>query len=108
MNDATYPWLLLIPKRNNMAEIIDLPPEEQMLLMQEIASISTLWQTMHTPEKLNVAALGNMVKQLHVHIIARFTTDAAWPNPVWGKVQAKPYMPAQAQTLIEKLQASHP
>jgi len=85
VNNANFPWVILVPKYNNLKEIIDLTKENQILLMNEISYISTIMKELFQPDKLNVAALGNIVSQLHVHIIARFKNDAAWPDPVFGK-----------------------
>lgn len=106
MNDATYPWLILVPRRGGLAEIIDLDAAERALLMEEIALVSTALRDATQPVKLNVAALGNMVRQLHVHIIARFETDPAWPGPVWGKVPARPYSEASARDRAERIAAA--
>ncbi len=82
--DANYPWLLLVPRRPGIVEIIDLAEVEQAQLMVEIARVSRVLQAVTQCDKLNVAALGNAVPQLHVHVIARCKTDKAWPKPVWG------------------------
>lgn len=84
MNDRGYPWLILVPRVANIREIIDLPESDQQVLMSEIARASRALRQLLQPDKINVAALGNMVPQLHVHIIGRFTGDAAWPRPIWG------------------------
>tara|TARA_R110000868_G_scaffold218576_2_gene469247 strand:+ start:167695 stop:168096 length:402 start_codon:yes stop_codon:yes gene_type:complete len=85
MNDTTYPWLILVPRQNDIVEITDLSTEDQALLMVEISKVSEVLQEITGADKMNVAALGNMVPQLHVHVIARFKNDTAWPAPVWGK-----------------------
>ena len=90
MNNALFPWLILVPRVEGAKEIIDLSADERGWLMDEICHASSALQAIYKPDKLNVAALGNQVAQLHVHVIARMTTDTAWPNPVWGK-EAKPY-----------------
>lgn len=91
MNDANYPWIILVPRVENIRESYELPAMEQQQLLQE-SSLLGMWLMRHFEgEKLNVAALGNMVPQLHVHHIVRFSSDAAWPAPVWGKVDAQPY-----------------
>lgn len=84
IKDANYPWLLAVPRRAGAVEIIDLDEVEQAQLMTEISRVSRALKDITACDKLNVAALGNMVPQLHVHIIARRVTDAAWPRPVWG------------------------
>lgn len=91
MNDSSYPWLILVPRRDGIAEITDLVPADQLILMREIAAASSGLRALVSPDRINVAALGNMVPQLHVHVIARFTADPAWPRPVWGAVPPVPY-----------------
>ncbi|PLX38167.1 MAG: diadenosine tetraphosphate hydrolase [Hyphomicrobiales bacterium] len=103
MNDANYPWLLMVPKRADLAEIIDLGVDARGILMEEIAFVSEALKGATGCLKLNVAALGNMVRQLHVHIIARFEDDPAWPGPVWGKVAAKEWDPAARERLVGAL-----
>jgi len=83
-NDKENPWFILVPKRSNVSEIIDLGHEDQLLLMEEINSVSQFLKEFYRPTKINVANLGNIVTQLHVHIIARFETDRAWPRAIWG------------------------
>ena len=84
MNNKNFPWLLLVPQREDVSEWIDLSREDQHQLSDEIAIVSHLFQALVTPTKLNIAALGNQVPQLHIHLIARYKGDKAWPNPVWG------------------------
>lgn len=91
MNDKQYPWFILVPQRADIKETIDLSEQDQQLLWQESARISHILKDVFTPDKINIAALGNMVPQLHVHHVARFTTDIAWPAPIWGKHPAVPY-----------------
>jgi len=88
MKDANYPWLILVPDRDGLTEIFDLPATERALLMEEISFVAERLKTAFSAAKINVAALGNMVPQLHVHVIARFREDPAWPAPVWGKAPA--------------------
>jgi len=87
MNDKAYPWLILVPRRSGKRDIIDLSSADQALLLGEIGQASRAIKKALKPEKLNVAALGNVVAQLHVHVVGRFTDDPAWPRPIWG-VQA--------------------
>jgi diadenosine tetraphosphate (Ap4A) HIT family hydrolase len=103
MNDATYPWVILVPRVAGAAEIIDLSPSDRARLLDEIVAVSTALRDETEPVKLNVAALGNMVRQLHVHIVARFEADPAWPGPVWGKVPPVPYRPEAADALVSRL-----
>ena len=100
-DDANYPWLILVPRRAGVVELIDLSEDDRAQLMTEIARVSQALRSITACHKLNVAALGNAVRQLHVHVIARQTTDAAWPNPVWGRVPRKPYEPAGRASLAE-------
>ena len=88
IDDANYPWLLLVPRRPGVIELIDLDEVERAQLMTEIALVSRALQEVTECDKLNVAALGNVVPQLHVHVVARRKTDKAWPKPVWGMVPA--------------------
>ena len=91
MNDRRYPWLLLVPQRGACVEILDLDEADQDLLWAEIRRVAAALRAVVEPDKLNIAALGNVVPQLHVHVIARFRNDAAWPAPVWGLGQAEPW-----------------
>ncbi|MBI3446978.1 MAG: HIT family protein [Magnetospirillum sp.] len=100
MNDSTYPWLILVPRRAAIAEITDLETDDQRLLMEEVSRASLGLRRLVSPHRINIAALGNVVPQLHVHVIARFTDDPAWPRPVWGAVPATPYAP---DALAERL-----
>jgi diadenosine tetraphosphate (Ap4A) HIT family hydrolase len=90
-NDRTYPWLILVPMRTELREIIDLSPDNQQRLMAEIARASRAMRDLANPDKLNVATLGNMVPQLHVHVIGRRKNDPAWPKPVWGVGRPDPF-----------------
>lgn len=104
MNDRTYPWLILVPKRAEIREIIDLAETDQQRLMQEISAASHALRRSLTPDKINVAALGNVVPQLHVHIVARFTKDAAWPRPIWGVAPVVAFDPADVPAEISHWQ----
>lgn len=84
MNARDWPWLILVPARPSLREIHDLSPADRALLVEEVARAGRLLERRFRPDKINVAALGNLVPQLHVHVIARFRTDPAWPRPVWG------------------------
>jgi diadenosine tetraphosphate (Ap4A) HIT family hydrolase len=103
MNDTRFPWFVLVPRRANLREWVDLLPGDQRTLMREINSVSRMMQKMFNPDKLNIAALGNMVPQLHIHIIARFTNDAAWPKPVWGVGDAVPYEQSHLDHITPKI-----
>ena len=102
MDDANHPWLILVPRVAGAVEWIDLDDAAQAGLTREIAAASHALQAAFTPHKLNVAALGNVVSQLHVHVIARYRDDIAWPRPVWGTATASPYSP---EALIERVAA---
>lgn len=105
LNDSHYPWCILVPRVADISEITQLTQQQRAILWQESDMLSRALQHAFCPDKLNVAALGNMVKQLHIHHIARYTTDVAWPHPVWGKVAAKPYTPAALAQRISLLKA---
>ena len=100
MNDARYPWLILVPRRNDVTEIFELCPEDREMLMAEIALASERLRHFSRAAKINIGALGNLVPQLHIHIIARNPSDAAWPGPVWGNGVAEPYAPNAAAALV--------
>ena len=106
MDDANHPWLILVPRVENAVEVIDLDTAQQAQLMQEIDRASRALQAAVKPHKLNVAALGNVVPQLHVHVIARFHDDIAWPRPVWGMATAQPYSPELLIARVEVLRAA--
>lgn len=102
MDDARFPWLILVPRRPDLAEIIDLPEPDATALWQEIRIATGVMQALAKPDKVNVGALGNVVTQLHVHVVGRFRSDPAWPGPVWGFGTRTPYpLHARAQ-LIER------
>jgi diadenosine tetraphosphate (Ap4A) HIT family hydrolase len=96
-NDSRYQWGLLVPRRDGVVEMCDLSPGDQKQLMAEIVQLSELIRPLPGVEKLNVGNLGNLVPQLHVHVIGRFRGDPAWPGPVWGHSDPKPWPdPSQA------------
>lgn len=103
MNDARFPWLILVPRRPGLAELIDLDETDRAQLTREIDAASRALKQLTACDKLNVAALGNMVRQLHIHVIARFASDAAWPGPVWGVGERKEYAAPKAMTLAGAL-----
>ena len=102
-NDANYPWLLLVPRRPGACEIIDLDEADRLQLMAEIAMASEALKAGTICDKLNVAAIGNVVPQLHVHVVARRRDDAAWPKPVWGAVPARVYNVAERKRFAAAL-----
>ena len=103
MNDARYPWLVLVPKVFNASEWIDLPEQEQQILLSEINTAAKILREQFACEKINIGALGNIVRQLHVHVIARTSHDEAWPGPVWGQGKSVAYSTSELDILIEKL-----
>ncbi|MBF6024367.1 HIT domain-containing protein [Lysobacter niastensis] len=105
MDDTHHPWLILVPRVPGATELIDLDTAQQAELMHEITLVSHAMKRTFKPHKLNVAALGNLVPQLHVHVIARFQDDIAWPKPVWGMATAEPYTPEALVSRIEQLRA---
>ena len=103
IKDAHYPWLLLVPRRADIIEIIDLSEVEQAQLMTEVCRVARALKDITTCDKLNIAALGNLVPQLHVHVIARRAGDAAWPRPVWGVMPPLPHDAEEVQNFINAL-----
>jgi diadenosine tetraphosphate (Ap4A) HIT family hydrolase len=103
VNDANWPWLLLVPRRLGVSEIIDLDEVEQAQLMTEIARVARAVKAVTGCDKLNIAALGNVVSQLHIHVIARREGDAGWPRPVWGAVAPMPYDKSALEQFMESL-----
>jgi diadenosine tetraphosphate (Ap4A) HIT family hydrolase len=94
MDDARFPWLILVPRQPGLRDLIDLAHDDQHALLDEINRCAHVLHALDKPDKLNIAALGNVVAQLHVHVIARFTRDAAWPRPVWNVGARESYSPA--------------
>ena len=103
MDDSRYPWLLLLPRRPGLVEWTELAPEDLATLSLEIAEACNALSAVASFEKLNIGALGNIVRQMHVHIIGRSVGDAAWPDPVWGRGQRQPYAPAERDRLSADL-----
>lgn len=108
MNDANYPWFILVPRRESVREIHELADADRVQLWEESAQLSRAAMKAFAGFKLNVAALGNMVPQLHVHHIVRLQGDPAWPSPVWGRTPAKPYPAAAIETCSQRLRAALP
>lgn len=108
MDDANHPWLILVPRVADAVELIDLDAAAQASLMAEITRACRVLQSACRPDKLNVAALGNAVPQLHVHVIARYRQDIAWPRPVWGVANARPYAPDVLAETVARLHAAIP
>lgn len=103
MDDERYPWVILVPRRVNVREIHQLAESEQQQMLKESSFVAKTMTQLFSAHKMNVAALGNMVEQLHLHHVARFTSDAAWPKPVWGIGEATPYSEVAAKAMLSQL-----
>ncbi len=106
INDSNYPWVLLVPEREGLTEIYQLSIEDRCLLTEESAFLSATLADLFKADKMNVAAIGNMVPQLHVHHIVRHKIDPAWPAPVWGKLPMKPYSDEALEETADKIAAA--
>ena len=104
MNDSRYPWLILAPAQPNIKEIYELSLGDQSQLMSELCRASLALSNLLSPDKINMGALGNIVPQLHIHVIARFRADAAWPNAVWGSHPPMPYKPQKLKETLKIFQ----
>jgi diadenosine tetraphosphate (Ap4A) HIT family hydrolase len=103
MRDRRFPWLILVPDREGVREIHQLDAADRAALIEEIARAGEAMARLFRPDKLNVGALGNIVPQLHVHVVARYAGDAAWPGPVWGSGAAEPYGESELEELLGRL-----
>ncbi|MDL2408771.1 HIT family protein [Rhizobium calliandrae] len=103
MKDRRWPWLLLVPRRPGISEIFELTPLDQVLLNFETNKVGAALKTVTGATKINIGALGNIVRQLHVHVIARFEGDTNWPGPIWGHGRAEPYADEDMNSFIAKL-----
>ncbi|WP_449434495.1 HIT family protein [Pseudomonas putida] len=103
--DANYPWFILVPKRADVSELFQLDDADQQQLWKETTYLAQALKGSYAADKMNVATLGNVVSQLHMHVIVRHRDDAAWPAPVWGKCPAKAYTPAQVEAIRQRLRA---
>jgi diadenosine tetraphosphate (Ap4A) HIT family hydrolase len=103
MKDRRFPWLILVPERESLREIYELPATDRAELIEEVARAGEALARLFQPDKLNVGALGNVVPQLHVHVVARFATDPAWPGPVWGSGTALPYTERELEEIKRRL-----
>jgi len=103
VNDSQYPWLVLVPRRVDILETYQLSEDDQQQLLIESNTLSSLLMNHFNGNKLNVAALGNMVPQLHIHHIVRFTNDPTWPKPVWGMLPSRPYQQGELNSTIHEL-----
>jgi diadenosine tetraphosphate (Ap4A) HIT family hydrolase len=105
MNDARYPWLILVPRRPGLVDYDDLSDEDRAVLAKESAIASSILKKLFASSKTNVAMLGNMVPQLHCHVVARFPDDPAWPGPIWGVGQSVPFEEDEANHRLAALRA---
>lgn len=105
LNNSNYPWLVLVPRRKAITEIHELDQADRAILVEELAEATHRLQNLTKATKMNVAALGNVVPQLHIHVIARFLEDAAWPRPVWGVVPAAPYGEAELRQRLAEMRS---
>ncbi len=103
MDDARFPWLILVPRIAGARELFDLDASDRACLLDELSRVGRVAESLFSPDKFNVAALGNVVPQLHVHIVARYRNDAAWPQPVWGHGQRIAYAAAARDALLARL-----
>lgn len=106
MEDARFPWLILVPRVAGMRDLIDLPRAQQHILLDEVERCAQTLRRLHAPDKLNIASLGNVVAQLHVHVIGRFAQDSAWPRPVWGVGERVPYASEPVAAQLAQLRAT--
>ncbi|TRO25765.1 HIT domain-containing protein [Ectopseudomonas mendocina] len=105
MNDANYPWFILVPRREEVSELFQLDADDQRQLWQETTLLAETLKDIFAADKMNVATLGNVVSQLHMHVIVRRREDASWPAPVWGRHPAQPYSEQQAGQVVDKLRS---
>ncbi|MGL6215931.1 HIT domain-containing protein [Billgrantia desiderata] len=105
MDDTRFPWLILIPRREGVSEVFDLDEADQRQLWHEASEMGRMLKAMTRADKINVANLGNVVAQLHVHVVARRQADAAWPGPVWGQGEAQPYDLDELASMRDRLLA---
>jgi len=103
MQDGNYPWFILVPDRADITEIHQLSAADQQQLLQESVSLSRALECAFSPDKLNIAALGNIVPQLHVHHVVRYRDDPAWPDPVWGRVARSDYTEESRRDVLDRL-----
>jgi len=108
MRDANYPWFILVPDREDISEIFQLSGEDQVQLLRESSRLSAVLMERFRADKLNIAALGNVVPQLHVHHVVRYRDDPAWPAPVWGHAAARSYTPEGLSAVLDTLRSGLP
>ena len=104
--DANYPWCVLVPRREDIREIYHLNEEDRLQLMRESCHLAEVMAGLFSPDKMNTAALGNQVPQLHLHHVARYCDDPAWPGPIWGAVASKLYQPEELEDRVSRLRSA--
>ncbi|UXL37405.1 MULTISPECIES: HIT domain-containing protein [Pseudomonas] len=102
-NDSNYPWFILVPRREGITELFQLGDDDQRVMWAETTALARVLKEVFGADKMNVATLGNVVSQLHMHVIVRYQADVAWPGPVWGKHPAKPYTQADVGAVRDRL-----
>ncbi len=105
MNDSNYPWFILVPRINGVEEVHELNERQQLQLSRETTHLGERLKELFQGEKMNVATLGNIVRQLHIHIIVRYSTDPAWPAPVWGRLPTIAYSPEEIERIVMQLKS---
>jgi len=103
MNDRSIPWFILVPERIGLSEIDEMLVSDRRLLIEEVAFVSSMIRSVFNPAKINVGALGNLVPQLHIHVIGRFVSDRAWPGLIWGTGPVQPYDGQELKIIIERI-----
>nr|WP_316651322.1 HIT family protein [uncultured Gellertiella sp.] len=103
MKDSRWPWLILVPEREGLSEVFDLPPLEQTMMALEVNMVAAALKKVTGAEKINIGALGNIVRQLHIHVVARSQGDANWPGPVWGHGQSVGYGDHARHVFVRKI-----
>ncbi|HCH31621.1 MAG TPA: HIT family protein [Oceanospirillaceae bacterium] len=103
MNNASLPWFILVPRIDGATELTALAMPIQQQVLAEVNQVAELLEQLYQPQKLNIGALGNVVSQLHIHVIGRFHSDPAWPNPVWGNLPNRPYTASEVTPLLDKI-----
>jgi diadenosine tetraphosphate (Ap4A) HIT family hydrolase len=105
VNESRFPWCMLVPRKPDIAEVIDLTNSDYAQVWRESAIVTRMLREIHNPDKLNVAAIGNIVRQCHIHHVVRFQSDAAWPDPIWGKFTPIPYADGELQKRVTRYSA---
>lgn len=102
-NDSNYPWFIMVPRRSGISDIHQLDWQDQQQLLNESSAVSELLMQYFNGEKMNVAALGNVTPQLHIHHVVRFSSDPSWPKPIWGQLPLKPYTPDKVEEIKKQI-----